>query len=96
MMQALRTQIRKLFHKEQALVEPNKTVSTASKATAQVAGIDVNTDQLHMTDGRIFEIHNYMDPYGKVCEPEDACCVEAANGNNKIRVEFYSNRYTLH
>lgn len=70
--------------------------TTETNQPAQVAGIDANRDQLHMTDGRIFEITVYKDPYGKVCEAEDACAVEASNGDSKIKVEFYSSRYTLH
>lgn len=75
---------------------PTTTTTSETHQPAQVAGIDANRDQLHMDDGRIFEITVYKDPYGKVCEAEDACAVEASNGDSKIKVEFYSSRYTLH
>jgi hypothetical protein len=75
---------------------PVETLSEPKTKSNQVAGIDVNTDQLHMTDGRIYQITQYADPYGKQCDPEDACAVEAMTGTSKIRVEFYSTRYTLH
>jgi hypothetical protein len=93
MIQNIYTQIRKLLVRTAPVLaaEPTNT-----NQPAQVAGIDASLDQLHLTDGRIFEITQYKDPYGKVCEPEDACAVEANNGNSKIKVEFYSTRYTLH
>lgn len=89
-MHSLYETLRKLLIKEQ-LAAPTKT-----KITAQVAGIDVNSDQLHMDDGRVFSITEYMDPYGKVCEPEDACAVVAMTDDSRIRVEFYNARYTRH
>lgn len=95
MIHALYTTFRKMLAKNEPAASeltPNNTTGIPS----QVAGIDVNTNQIHMTDGRIFEITEYRDPYGRTCEPEDACAVSASNGNSKLKVEFYSSRYTLH
>jgi hypothetical protein len=108
MLNTIYTKVLKLLQQELAgptapdpeelqVVQPARTAPVQPKNDAsQIAGIDVSSDQLHMTDGRIFEITSYADPYGKPCEPEDACAVEAFNGNHKIKVEFYSTRYTLH